>query len=385
MKNKRFLIVAMLCVVMLFSLIVFVACDDNNNSDDNADYGELFVDIDEDMLYKSLNGFIGYAFKNTVSDNENEIIEACMDSSGFLNDPETVGEKGYIGNMMFGIVAYDTRQSYDMDMFTINNIVDIVFYDTEENAKIALPLIEQKLGDENTSFEEMIRAYQIGSVIVAESKEGFFDELMTYDIPSEKKDDKALKFFINMFNKEMHGDNREVWFVESGCLIIQNGEIVRGGCWAMPASGNREKTYEFCSYDYIRECYKQDPDELVAEASEAINSGYYTDDSYAKTEKINNKNYFVCYSQPKEGIIYQENDYSCTIIGIYFDGTSVNIPSERNGKPVKIDYFINSVEGLTDVYFDGTKAQWEEISQNSSRWSSAVVHCSDGIIENEPQ
>lgn len=382
MKNKRFLIVAMLCVVVLFSLITFVACDDNNNENnnngDNADYGELFVDIDEEMLYKSLKGFIGYAFKNTVSDNE--IITAMIDGGISSDYADSSFGGGYTGNIWFAI---DACELHHLDIITRDDRVKIVFYDTEENAKTALPLIEQKLGDENTSLNNMIRAYQIGSFIVAESKEGFYDELLTYDIPDDKKDDKALEFFMDMFNKEMHGNNRQIELSNETTFIVQNGEIMQGGCFAMPANGNREKEYCFLSLEFYD---GREPDEIMPEILEALRKGYFTEDSYVKTENINGKDYLVCYLQPKADIIYQENDDSCTIISIYFDGTSVNIPSEHNGKPVKkIDYFINSLEGLTDVYFDGTKAQWKEISQNSSRWNSVVVHCSDGIIENEPQ
>lgn len=381
MKNKRFLIVAMLCVVMLFSLIVFVACDDNNNENnnngDNADYGELFVDIDEEMLYKSLNGFIGYAFKNTVSDNE--IITAVMHGGVISDYTDSSLGVGYIGNMLFNIAAHELHH---LDIITRNDSVQLVFYDTEENAKTAVPLIEQQLGDVHTSWNNMIRAYRIGSFVIAESKEGFYDELLTYDIPDDKKDDKALKFFMDMFNKEMRSNNRQIEIIDETTFIVQNGEIVEGGCYVMPANGNREKEYCFLSLEYYD---GREPDEIMPEILEALSNGYLTEDSYVKTENINGKDYLVCYLQPKADIIYQENDDSCTIISIYFDGTSVNIPSEHNGKPVKIDYFINSLEGLTDVYFDGTKAQWEEISQNSSRWNSVVVHCSDGIIENEQQ
>ncbi len=86
-----------------------------------------------------------------------------------------------------------------------------------------------------------------------------------------------------------------------------------------------------------------------------------------------------------EKIIYKNNEYNIVLIGSYaFWGnsslTSITIPDSITyiGSAV-----FNYCTSLKDIYYNGTKAQWNEIRKDSS-WNEGAgkytIHCTDGDI-----
>ena len=84
------------------------------------------------------------------------------------------------------------------------------------------------------------------------------------------------------------------------------------------------------------------------------------------------------------------DDNTAVIIGYVGKLTAIDIPetiSYKNEKlkTVSVDFGVfNNCSSLTDVYYTGTKEQWNKINfnENNEYLTSSVIHCSDGVIFN---
>ena len=159
--------------------------------------------------------------------------------------------------------------------------------------------------------------------------------------------------------------------------------------------GNCTETY-LCQYNY------RHVEEYQAEIGTT-----YTDDSFAKVEN----DVFYAHLKYNTGCSFEENDDGYTVTDYRFntvEGGNAVIPSTYNGKPVTtigdhsfsgcggltsvtIPASITNIEGLpfthsfdlTDIIFQGTKAQWNEITKREYWYTDSrnfIIHCTDGYL-----
>ncbi len=106
----------------------------------------------------------------------------------------------------------------------------------------------------------------------------------------------------------------------------------------------------------------------------------YTEDSFMNFITIENEEYVKYYTKDKPRMVFNEYLDGYELTEWYYDSNAPTIPSTYNEKRVlKIVYnFAYYNGGLTEINFEGTKAQWEEIE--GAKLYNVTIHCTDGDI-----
>lgn len=171
--------------------------------------------------------------------------------------------------------------------------------------------------------------------------------------------------------------------LECDVLCINNGEITNFGIDTFPKIGNRSKCIAIRKFD--------DGYDIADSGTDSDyffnNRESYTAESYIDYKTINGCSYQFQSLQKKVRLsFYLLNDDTYIILSAQYDDPSIIIPITYKGKPVTrfdYDFLRDYARYLTDIYYEGTIAQWKHIAGTNGFTKYCTIHCSDGVIEKE--
>lgn len=335
-RKTMLLLVAIIITVIMTATLV--ACGDKDNDDDQPFDGEISISLDtinSAQFNQAINGMIGYIHAN-IQENYTVFIQSYID---ILSDKDEE-EQAYLE---LNIENY--RDDID-DYETIANCY-ILFYKSDEFATVGFEEVKN-----DYSYDSITKN---GSVIIIESKEGLYNEIINSPIPQDSTSRDKIKFINDVLKKELTATDP--------IQIMLWDDLGQGGVVTYPKKGNISKPYGF--FNSIE--------------NSNIDLSKYTDDSYI-TEK---NGIYYTFLQHKSGFIFEENqDGTGYVISNYFyhdAPKNLTISSTYNNKPiVGIDRYVIPYE-TTQITYQGTKAQWE--SMNIDLLSEIeIIHCLDGDI-----
>ena len=356
-----------LCIVALLLIVctatILVAC---------CDLDDKVQPLNSAIIANITEHFVGYAISDNCQDFKYECVVVGEDGihEGFFYEMYGEGCRGYIS-------------------LHSNSSVAVVFYDNKENAKAAHESFISEGVERNSIIT--LRA----NLILIEYTKGLYDIVMSSTSNDEYNQSKEYEFAKTSLATVLSQDL--YWcYLQHEFYVSERGLISDYSLDAHPTVGNCAETY-LCQYNYTQ------VEEYQAEIGTT-----YTDDSYAKVED----DVFYARLKDKAGFEFKENDAGGYTVTDYrfntVEGGNAIIPSTYNGKPVTtisrsafsgcsgltcvtIPTSITNIEGLpfthsfdlTDIIFQGTKAQWNAISKNEYWYMDSrnfIIHCTDGDL-----
>lgn len=268
MKNKRTIITILLCVVLAMSVLTLVACDDNDHDMKDDDNAPFFIDITKEQFETAFDNVIGYVLS--------------------LNDLEKNNQCGILGKL--GISVFDNSSKYIncmgyLEISHSQGNIKFIYYNSEENALTALPFWEKYIENEN----KVNYVKQDGKVICI-SEENVFEIIQHSTIPKEKMNE-STNFIYDSLLKELHDISNLSLSIDG---YIRNGQLVNFGISAESKTSNNTKEYRQTSCNALIED-GENITKITTDLTNAIELGYYTNDSYCKIVGINGIEYVEYY------------------------------------------------------------------------------------------
>lgn len=385
--KKKLIILAITVLLILSLTVIFVACDDYQN---NTPVKNCFTDIDIESFEKTLDSFIAYSidFTKTIKDS------VSIMNGGFINKPQEESNfnrgNGWLGEFVIANNSVFSPTDIGDDTIETYNGAILYFYDTAENASAATTKISENINPYISWFNKDIKftLRQNENMLIAETKQGMFDEIKTHSLSQADRNKDTIKFIFDTLYKEMRSDNCRIELGEFNDIVIKNGEVLNFGIFAMPSTGNREKSYYYTTSMYFDFIKDDGFETLKTEEEQLFNENKYTAESYIISANLNSTDkYYKFYKQYKIGAYFEENTQGYTLEELYYDGNSFTIPAYYNNKPVnKINYYIdyndNYNDKLTSINYEGTISEWKKFLVDYE-WvfSDLKIICTDGTIE----
>lgn len=395
MKHKKTLVAIILCIVLIFSAIAFVACDENDDNNlENSDYENndtnlpgILIDYNTEILTNFKE--IAYKLLKYGEDHYTSFYAgAVIVSKKFceLNDLITDFGNGFIGQLSLSA-------NIDTNHFTSSliNGINIYFYENEESIPEHDETLQQfenmliDCRDNNIKFEDIL-TLSSNSNILFKKEQAFIKNIVTNALYSNKP---CYRLSINTWIL----NNYDYDFSKiSGALIkSQTQSTTIGNCY--------EENY-FLSKS-IEHVYDINLDDLKI----GFENNEYTNQSYFRLEN----DIYYAYIKENPGFIFRENDTGYTLSKYCYETEILNltIPDEYKEKPItQIGNYLdcktltsisipksvvsigqNAFEdciNLTNIIYKGTKTEWHAISKGFS-WNSNTgeftIHCTDGDLD----
>ena len=394
MKHKKTLVAIILCIVLVFSAITFVACDDNGNQpeNDNIDNNDDLSNNEDNASFdkmpdewvaqvnQAIGKLIGY-LSNTYSNVDYECqIRLEIYSKG-------IDGYSYIPENCIG-------QAYTcLDTLVNTHPIHIFIFENSETAQQSFQDLPTETLDHNT----YANIYQNDIFIIEEYSTGLFESASFPSLSQESQ--MGYEYVQNEFSialKNLKGNVGMTAF-----MVINNQTLNLYECEIM----NLNYIGEYIAYATNK--YK---DELPIDSIYPVWSSNY----FSETDSeilISNTN-IKCHLKPKKGWLYVYSDNTCKLAGYNKNRNEildVIIPSSFNGRPVieigdfifansKLQnitipssvtifdayIFLNCTE-LKNITFEGTKDQWAHISIHGIGWNENtgdfIIHCTDGDLD----
>lgn len=375
MKHKKTLVAILLCLVLIFSTLAFVACGENdddagNNNQNDADSAELDPFIEN---------ILGYLLTKS-SDYANVALSGMIYSE---THTISIEENGCLGSST--ATLYNDKRDDGIEF-------SIYFFKNNEKAASYFAGLDSEYKTENNVIID-------GNMIIEQTEEGLYDSIKQSTIPIGVLSDNALAFIRSNFNINIPNNLNLISFE----FVTENyRESIAFSTYREFKIGNCS---EECSY------LKNFTDalEYVSSIRDNFTNNLYTAESYIKDEQ--NEVFF--FAKFKPGFVFEETDGGYAIDGYYYDtesGRNAVIPDTYNEKPViKINNnafvddnilsitipnsvttitsgaFINC-RNLTNITYQGTKEQWKAISFGDHCFpymGNVTVHCDDGYLDKD--
>ncbi|MCM1306606.1 MAG: hypothetical protein NC037_02845 [Bacteroides sp.] len=264
MKHKKSLVAIILCIVLIFSLFALVACGDKGNNDNDENISSAVDFAKHAILYaKNSSDDINYSIIGTLTEDSEKLYT-------HQNLKFEKGRFGYIG----------ARYAFAPDT-TVRKACYIFFYNSESEATAGMAEINEQFPDSTVSLTMTMR--QNGKVLISESEEGVYNEIMSAQ-PVEGFPIDTISNFVK----------------DALAAALPNNDAVGVSCYGYSEKPSDEPNgmmqlfirmlnFEndaavFSNEDYM--CYVAEQEDLE-EALQSFNDGLgteFTSDSYAKIE-----------------------------------------------------------------------------------------------------
>lgn len=345
--KKRLFIALILCLITVLSLASFTACNKNDSNYNVPENLKQTFSLMENMLAYSLETKTPFGI-------------ACSDSP--LQNEFSILSLSIFGN--------DATPECRVELYIMKS-----------EAK-ATEFLSKNIGNED------YKRFADKNIVVYESKEtpGLYETIKTKHFADDQQPEQ-FKLAIESINKVKNYYMFSVQFLTS-FWNIKDGEILKNN------AQNGIFEMSFSATPLVGNCFisssiqqKEFPDDLdwswEQRKAETEKHEEYTDDSFLEFITIGNNEYVKAYTKAKPRMVFKEYLEGYELAEWYCDTNTPTIPATHNGKPLlKIPLIAYDYKGITDIHFEGTKAQWEAINNASyyTLYYGVTIHCTDGDI-----
>ncbi len=341
--KKRVFIALFLCLVIVLSLATFTACDNQNALSDDDNNNETPIDLEKQLSI--LESLVAYVNEMNVG----------YDITYFENIDYV--DNTYVKSKILKCYCYPD------DADERKELLSCLFMDSAEDARATLETISR---DGWNIFTD-------GNIIVTEPEEGLYNKIKSKHLSTLPE---QLEFAIAPLKGTDTSSYRYLYlYLDSYYDSSLNKNILQTSMVKLPAQGNCEMGAECCIVGDNKQSY-------IDHKKEIEQHKYSTDDSFVDFVTIDNVEYARYYLKYKPCMLFEEYEDGYMLDECRYNTTSITIPTTHNGKQVLgiATGSISSDHGLTDITFEGTKAQWNALEKEENYFGNITIHCTDGDI-----